>query len=264
MKHKDFKSWKDMDTKMQKEKEEQDNIQGDNRQNTNMHKESGNNAAIQQEKWNAMLKVALYEQLETETEYENIEEEEHKFSKDFEYKMEELMSEKGKKKRYRSRGTVAAVLAVVVLAAGLVGMHAEAIKVPVLNFMKADEYSVTDYGAKKSVVEVPEEYEEYAPTYVPEGFELVYTYARERKCYLQYRNSIDGKEYEVIILNEKNRIAFDSEDAETVEKKIGGYDALIADKDGIVWLSCILGNHTYSLEGEIELEDAEEILKSVE
>lgn len=238
---------------MQKEKKEQDNHES----------WEAADRGIQQEKWNAMLKVALYEQLETETEYENIEEEEHKFSKDFEYKMEELMSEKGKKKRYRSRGTVAAVLAVVVLAAGLVGMHAEAIKVPVLNFMKADEYSVTDYGDKKSVVEVPEEYVQYAPTYVPEGFELVYAFARERKCYLQYRNSMDGREYDITILDDISRIAFDSEDAETVEKEIGGYDAIFAEKDGMVWGSSIVGNYAYSLEGEVEMEILEKILESI-
>lgn len=241
-----------------------DNMHSGNKELEREYKSVRKNIDMQEEKFNALIKIALCEQLDWEEEYENMPEEEHEFSEAFEQKMEAFMTGTEEKRKHRFKGTsAAAILAVILLAAGMVGGNVEAIRVPIFSFLKFEEYSVLDYGNKKEVIEIPEEYVQYAPSYVPEGFALVYVHAEEKRCYLQYIDGINGKGYDITILEEKNRIAFDSEDSQQEEMRLGGYEILMAEKENAVWISCDIGKRTYWLEGDIEMDAFEKILESI-
>lgn len=124
------------------------------------------------------------------------------------------------------------------------------------------EYSVIDFGGRKDAVEVPVEYEAYVPEYVPEGYQLVYAYGDDEKCCLQYSN-IDGQRYNVTIYTDGTRTAFDTEEGEVSEEKIGKYDVVKVEKDGRVWIEFNTGKSRYIIESNMELSELGKILDSI-
>ena len=144
---------------------------------------------LNEQKFDAMLKPALYEYMlkELEKQEKEIPDTKHEFSKSFERKMNRLMRKiDAKENHHKKAKVIAAAVLVTVAALGMLTMNVEAIRVPVQNFFMGEEYSAIDFGGKKDVVEVPEEYAEYVPEYVADGYELVFARGDEEKCYLQY------------------------------------------------------------------------------
>lgn len=220
---------------------------------------------LNEQKFDAMLKPALYEYMlkELEKQEKEIPDTKHEFSKSFERKMNRLMRKiDAEENHHKKAKVIAAAVLVTVTALGMLTMNVEAIRVPIQNFFMGDEYSVIDFGRKKDVIEVPVEYEEYVPEYVVDGYELVYAREIDRVCYLQYRN-IDGKEYDISICIKDIRTAFDTEDAEVSEIKIGSHDAVTMEKDGKTWISFLSKGIRYTIESYLELSEIEKILDSV-
>ncbi len=219
---------------------------------------------IKEQKFDAMLKPALYEQMIQEMERQEVPEEKHPFSKSFDRKMNRLIRKaEAEENRYRSVKAWAAVIVAAVVALGVLTMSVEAIRVPIWNLFMGEEYSVIDFGRKKEVIEIPEAYEAYAPGYVVTGYELVYAYEDTENCFLQY-NSVDGQEYAITIYKENTRTAFDTEAGEISETRIGERDVLMVEKDGRIWVNFTAQNVGYIIEGSVDLTEMEKILNSIE
>jgi len=220
---------------------------------------------LNEQKFEAMLKPALYEYMlkELEKQEKEIPDTKHQFSKSFERKMNRLMRKIDAEENHHKKAkvVVAAVLTATV-ALGVLTMNVEAIRVPIQNFFMGEEYSVIDFGGKKDVVEIPEEYAGYVPEYVVDGYELVYARGVDEQCYLQYSN-IDGERYDITIYIGEARAAFDTEDGKVSNIKIGNYDAVKMEKDGRTWIEFVVGNAVYVIEGNEEASEIEKIFDSI-
>ena len=220
---------------------------------------------LNEQKFEAMLKPALYEYMlkELEKEEQNIPDTKHQFSKSFERKMNRLMRKiDAQENRHKKVKIAAAAILAAVVATGVLTMNVEALRVPIQNFFMGKEYSVIDFGGRKDAVEVPVEYEAYVPEYVLEGYQLVYAYGDDEKCCLQYRH-IDGSGYNITIYINDTRIAFDTEEGEVSEEKIGKYDVVKVEKDGRVWIEFNTGKSRYVIESNMELSELGKILDSI-
>ena len=220
---------------------------------------------LKEQKFDAMLKPALYEQMLKEMEAGEMPAEKHEFSRSFDRKMKRMLKKAGRTEEGHFRNVKVAVAAgvVVVAALGVVTMNVEALRVPIQNMFMGDTHSTLDYGGKKGEIEVPEAYVEYVPEYVLDGYELVYAYGDIEKCYLQY-NNIDSQKYFITIYVEDIRTAFDSEDGEIFEKKIENCDVIFMEKDGAIWASFMNGNMRYVIEGNLKMQDIEDIIKAMD
>lgn len=220
---------------------------------------------LNEQKFEAMLKPALYEYMlkELEKEEQNIPDTKHQFSKSFERKMNRLMRKIDAQENRHKRIKIAAAAALAVVAAtGALTMNVEALRVPIQNFFMGEVYSVIDFGGKKDTVEVPVEYEAYAPEYVPDGYELAYVYGDDEKCCLQYGN-LDGQRYDIIIHFKETRTAFDTENGEVSKEKIGDFDVITMVKNGRSWINVTIKGILYIIEGDLNVSDLERILGSI-
>lgn len=220
---------------------------------------------LNEQKFDAMLKPALYEYMlkELEKQEKEIPDTKHEFSKSFERKMNRLMRKiDAEENHHKKAKVIAAAVLVSVAALGMLTMNVEAIRVPIQNFFMGDEYSAIDFGGKKDVIEIPVEYEEYVPEYVPVGYELVYARQGDDLCYLQYSN-MDGQKYDITIYVGDIRTAFDTEDGEVSEIKIGSHDAVTMEKDGKIWIGFLSKGIGYTIESYLELPEIEHILDSI-
>ena len=95
-----------------------------------------------------------------------------------------------------------------------------------------------------------------------EGYQLVYAYGDDEKCCLQYRH-IDGSGYNITIYINDTRIAFDTEEGEVSEEKIGKYDVVKVEKNGRVWIEFNTGKSRYVIESNMELSELGKILDSI-
>lgn len=219
---------------------------------------------LKEQKFDAMLKPALYEQMLKEMEAGEMPAEKHEFSRSFDRKMKRMLKKAGRTEEGHFRNVKVAVAAgvVVVAALGVVTMNVEALRVPIQNMFMGDTHSTLDYGGKKGEIEVPEAYVEYVPEYVLDGYELVYAYGDIEKCYLQYSN-LDGKNYFVTMYIGNKREAFDTENGKIYQKKIGEYDVVFMEKDEDIWASFVIGNMLYIIEGNLKMQDVEEIVNNM-
>lgn len=219
---------------------------------------------LKEQKFDAMLKPALYEQMLKEMEAGEMPAEKHEFSRSFDRKMKRVLKKAGRTEAGYFRNVRVAVAAgvVVVAALGVVTMNVEALRVPIQNMFMGDTHSTLDYGGKKGEIEVPEEYVEYVPEYVLPGYELVYAYGDDDKCYLQYKN-LEGVYYSITISSGNKRAAFDTEDGEVLEKRVENYDVIFMKKDEEIWASFVVRNMRYVIEGKLAMKDIEDIIKAM-
>lgn len=220
---------------------------------------------LNEQKFDAMLKPALYEYMlkELEKQEKEIPDTKHEFSKSFERKMNRLMRKiDAEENHHKKAKVIAAAVLVTVAALGMLTMNVEAIRVPIQNFFMGDEYSAIDFGGKKEVIEIPVEYEEYVPEYVVDGYELMYARETDGGCYLQY-NNMDGLKYQIIIYVNGVRTAFDTENGEVSETRIGNYDVIIMEKEGRTWIYFSAKGLDYTIDGELEISEIEKILDSI-
>jgi len=217
---------------------------------------------LKEQKFDAMLKPALYEQMIKEMEGQEMPVEGHQFSRTFERRMKRLVRKNGAAERYRSVKAAVALGMAVVVALGVVTMNVEALRVPIWNLFMGEEYSVIDFGGKKEEIEIPVEYEGFVPEYVVPGYELVYAYGDDESCYLQYSN-IDGQRYNIAIYMGNKRTAFDTEDGEVIEKEIEDYNVIFMEKDEEMWASFMRGTIRYVIEGNLKMQDIEELVREM-
>lgn len=217
---------------------------------------------IKEEKFNAMVKLALYEQMEQEMAKEEIPSVEHEFSKEFEKKMNRLIKKtENKRTHYRKWKTTAAVGLITVVAAGVITMNVDALRLPVLNLITGQRYATLGSNKGAEQVEIPQDYVDYVPSYVPEGFELVYAYGDEDMGYMEYVNG--EKEYHITIVPNEEQTDFDTEDGKIKEIEVAGKQIIVLEKEGKLWATHTKFHHAIIVDGELKIEDIQLILNSI-
>lgn len=191
------------------------------------------------------------------------------FSPEFERKMEKLI----RRARYvewwqRNRTRVkrlTAMFAVVLLVGGLLVTKADALRIPFfkLLYTAREEYTEIDVGVPDEDPHISEEFAEFLPSYVLEGFELNSIKEYETFCTLSYENKNDSY-YSVVFYIAAANGAIDTEKTKVNEQNIKGYPGYITEKDGRTTLLWYPNEHEYIISGSISLEEIFCLIESIE
>lgn len=230
-----------------------------------------------------LLTLALLEQLEQDEElkeFESCERREnrkgnkgaqsgaaHVFSRQHEERMEQLfkmaaLQEKKKKRRRRMRKAatgLAACLAVSVY----MGFTSSAFRTPVLNFFTEVRETYSELLVEKDDRKgVTEHFQEYEPEYTVKGFYV--SSLEEKKEYFKiYYTNTEGGWYYVTCYKMARSTYVDTEDIVEGTLKIGEENARIYDKGSYTQLVLYKDMYQFSVIGNIEIEEMQQILMSI-
>lgn len=234
---------------------------------------------LQDEMFEAMLRNAFQDHHEEETlspeeELRVMGVEPHQFSPEFERKMEKLIR-KARRKEWREKHRkgirqLAAIVAVVFLAGGILVTQVDAIRVPVMNVIITIGERCSEIGLqepeKKQVVSG--KYDDYLPQYILPGFCIESVTEEEDLVRVHYvAEDESGDFYSVTVAPVASSSSYDTEDAEVTEILIQGYPAVLIEKmrngepyTQIVWFPA---GGEYHLSGYLLGEEAIQVLESV-
>lgn len=229
---------------------------------------------LQDEMFEAMLRNAFQDHHEEETlspeeELRVMGVEPHQFSPEFERKMEKLIR-KARRKEWREKHRkgirqLAAMVAVVFLAGGILVTQVDAIRVPVMSVVVTIGERFSEIVVKDSAQRnIPSnEFYSRLPTYMPDGFWVESVDEDKNSCTVFYSDNSESY-YSIDYYTSAADTAIDTENAIVLEQEIRGQPAIIAEKNGstiIVWYP---NGHEYILSGTISLEEMIRILESIE
>ena len=211
---------------------------------------------------------ARAEQLAAEHPSDDLLEDPHTFSPEFQAKMAAMTRKAARGRRPLRRYVQAAAMFVLCFAAlGFGAMQVEAIRTPILRFVVSvtQEYTniTFDGGSNK---ELPASYEEIAPGYIPEGYELREQDLSEWHCYASYENpATEGYFSYMVMSTGGSSTSFDTEDCRVYEANINGRKAYVSVKltRNTVIIVMFDQDFTYTLAGDLSEEEALAVMESV-
>ena len=229
---------------------------------------------LQDEMFEAMLRSAFRdhceeEELPTEEELRAMGVEPHRFSPEFEKKMEKLIKKMRRKewreKHRRGIRQLAAMLAVVFLAGGILVTQVDAFRVPVMSVIITIGERFSEIVVKDSAQRnIPSnEFHSRLPNYMPDGFYVESVDEDKDSCTVFCSDNSESY-YSIDYYTSAADTSIDTENAIVSEQEIRGQPAIIAEKDGstiIVWYP---NGHEYILSGTISVEEMIRILESIE
>ena len=158
---------------------------------------------------------------------------------------------------------VAAGFLVFLAVSTAVVMSAEALRVRVLNMFIDTKEKLTDIDIFNDKERPPESISSIEePTYVPIGYELTSTEEYSNQTTLIYENA-SGSSLVIRINKGDVKISVDTEDADYGEIIINGYEAFYSHKKGMTVLVVKRLDSSYSIVGEVNLEEARKIAESI-
>lgn len=226
-----------------------------------------------QERTEILLKWALEESLETNPDmlkYQSKDDVKNSyvFSEEYEQRMKKLykMAERKERRPMRMkkfRNMAAGI--VVFLGISMVTIsQIEAFRVPIMRFFSAIQKESTFFGIRKDDGQkVTEKFQEYEPSYIPEGYIILDVIEEAEYFRIKYGRPQDSKEYLFVFHEHIDSISVDTEESdykpiEIAEKqahyvKEGERLRVILDNDG----------HRYYVSGNISLEEVEKVFESL-
>lgn len=219
-------------------------------------------------KFEAMLKLALEEQLQLEEPIllpDDKGKKGHDFSWKFRRKVKQLKrkTKEGRAERSRKMQNGIAAAVVMVLLGTALAFNVDAFKIPAYNLIMQvkDDYSSVNWLESAEEVAVPEEFAEFMPDYVPKGFRLAYARVVLDSCYLRYESG--NMFYGLDIYIHGQEVFLDTEEAGT-ELIPGDTDKIIeVEKGDLIQLSILKKEILYTISGNIEQKEEVMILKSI-
>lgn len=238
-----------------------------------------------------MIKAALQDELEEETSEIMTEEEMRAagievptFSREFERKMERMIRRRRREEWMQTNKkmlrNLAAVFLLVCLAGGTVISTVDAVRIPIKNFfleiggmfVQADDYIesarseteeiIPEVGLKAEEVVISEEYAEFMPTYVLEGYNLTYVIKEANNLMLEYSHP-DGSFYMLQFCPEIPSNYVDGENANVETIEINGMQATIVKEENMIRVVYQNNNSQYILQGSMSQTEAIKILESI-
>ena len=228
---------------------------------------------LKQEKTDALLKLALEEQMEQDdylNQYPSDDELEnpHIFSDEHNRKMKKIIKmalrveRRGERsKQYRR---IAAVIGLVLIGSVTMVTQVEAFRVPMMRFFQKVTEKSTLFGVQKeNNFSVTEKFQEYEPQYIPAGFSVAEVSETKYSFYITYVNDNASQKYTFLFYNGRDTTAIDSENASTWEDSIDGNKVTVIQKGDEIRLLMTKAGNDYCLQGNVALEEGYKILESI-
>lgn len=227
---------------------------------------------MDEKKSDYLLELALEEQLENDEDmrhWEQLEQENlpHEFSEQHKKRMRKIFR-KAKRiefyKEHRKRIVkIAASFLVIICASVITVTQVEAFRMPLLDFFYQVKEKSTFFGVSAdSGGKLTKNFQEYEPTYKPEGFVVTEVHEEEKKFWIKYENE-KGSIYRFYFFNEVRDVALDTEDAMASDVEINGRKTSIVEKDNETRFIMYEENSLFFLTGMLSLKEAYKIMESI-
>ncbi len=227
---------------------------------------------LDEKKSDYLLELALEEQLENDEDmrhWEQLEQENlpHEFSEQHKKRMRKIFR-KAKRiefyKEHRKRIVkIAATFLVIICASVITVTQVEAFRMPLLDFFYQVKEKSTFFGVSAdSGRKLTKNFQEYEPTYKPEGFVVTEVSEKKDRFSIKYEDE-NGSNYKFCFFYKFRDFALDTEDAAVSDININGKKASIIEKGSETRIIMYEENYIFFLEGTISLEDAYKIIESV-
>lgn len=227
---------------------------------------------LDEKKSDYLLELALEEQLENDEDmrhWEQLEQENlpHEFSEQHKKRMRKIFR-KAKRiefyKEHRKRIVkIAATFLVIICASVITVTQVEAFRMPLLDFFYQVKEKSTFFGVSAdSGRKLTKNFQEYEPTYKPEGFVVTEVHEEEKKFWIKYENE-KGSIYRFYFFNEVRDVALDTEDAMASDVEINGRKTSIVEKDNETRFIMYEENSLFFLTGMLSLKEAYKIMESI-
>ncbi len=134
---------------------------------------------------------------------------------------------------------------------------------PLLDFFYQVKEKSTFFGVSAdSGGKLTKNFQEYEPTYKPEGFVVTEVHEEEKKFWIKYENE-KGSIYRFYFFNEVRDVALDTEDAMASDVEINGRKTSIVEKDNETRFIMYEENSLFFLTGMLSLKEAYKIMESI-
>ena len=227
---------------------------------------------LDEKKSDYLLELALEEQLENDEDmrhWEQLEQENlpHEFSEQHKKRMRKIFR-KAKRiefyKEHRKRIVkIAASFLVIICASVITVTQVEAFRMPVLDFFYQVKEKSTFFGVSAdSGGKLKKNFQEYEPTYKPEGFVVTEVHEEDDEFFLKYEDE-KGRMYKFCYFEKIKNFALDTEATMVSNVEINGNKASIIEKGSETRIIMYEENSIFFLGGTISSEDAYKIIESV-
>ena len=158
---------------------------------------------------------------------------------------------------------IAASFLVIICASVITVTQVEAFRMPLLDFFYQVKEKSTFFGVSAdSGGKLTKNFQEYEPTYKPEGFVVTEVHEEEKKFWIKYENE-KGSIYRFYFFNEVRDVALDTEDAMASDVEINGRKTSIVEKDNETRFIMYEENSLFFLTGMLSLKEAYKIMESI-
>lgn len=227
---------------------------------------------LDEKKSDYLLELALEEQLENDEDmrhWEQLEQESppHVFSERHKKRMQKIFRKARRVEFYKEHRKrmvrIAASFLVIICASVVTVTQVEAFRVPLLYFFYQVKEKSTFFGVSTdSGAKLTKNFQEYEPTYQPEGFVVTEVHEEENKFFLKYENE-KGNMYEYYYFEKFKDFALDTEDAMVSDIDINGNKASIIKKGKETRIIMYEGSSIFFLGGTLSPEEACKIMESI-
>lgn len=227
---------------------------------------------LDEKKSDYLLELALEEQLENDEDmrhWEQLEQENlpHEFSEQHKKRMRKIFR-KAKRiefyKEHRKRIVkITASFLVIICASVITVTQVEAFRMPLLDFFYQVKEKSTFFGVSAdSGRKLTKNFQEYEPTYKPEGFVVTEVHEEDDEFFLKYEDE-KGRMYKFCYFEKIKNFALDTEATMVSNVEINGNKASIIEKGSETRIIMYEENSIFFLGGTISSEDAYKIIESV-
>lgn len=227
---------------------------------------------LDEKKSDYLLELALEEQLENDEDmrhWEQLEQENppHEFSEQHKKRMQKIFRKARRiefYKEHRKRMVkIAASFLVIICASVITVTQVEAFRMPLLDFFYQVKEKSTFFGVSAdSGGKLTKNFQEYEPTYKPEGFVVTEVSEKKDRFSIKYEDE-NGSNYKFCFFYKFRDFALDTEDAAVSDININGNKASIVEKESETRIIMYKENLVYFLTGTLSTEEAYKIMESI-
>ncbi len=227
---------------------------------------------LDEKKSDYLLELALEEQLDNDEDmryWEQLEAENppHVFSERHNKRMRKIFR-KAKRvefyEEYRKRVIRAVAGFLIIVCASVVTVtQVEAFRLPLVEFFSQIKQKSTFFGVStESRTKLTKNFQEYEPTYIPEGFAVIEVRESKNRFFIIYENEHNNI-YKFCFFRKFKDFALDTEEAIASNTEINGHRASIIEKGNKTKIIMYEGDFLFYLEGDISLDESYKIMESI-
>lgn len=227
---------------------------------------------LDEKKSDYLLELALEEQLENDEDmrhWEQLEQENlpHEFSEQHKKRMRKIFR-KAKRiefyKEHRKRIVkIAASFLVIICASVITVTQVEAFRMPLLDFFYQVKEKSTFFGVSAdSGRKLTKNFQEYEPTYKPEGFVVTEVREDADRFFIVYDDG-KGNDYQFCFYRKFKDFALDTEEAMALSKEINGRKVSAVEKGTETKVIMYEKDSVFYLGGILSIEEAYKVLESI-